>query len=169
MSHSTLYEIRPTKVKVISEYKNSWLGAMFLWDFCARHYCGIKEGFPLFDTMRRQQVWDCYKNPGIPLHMRAAMALTLDYIVIQPDECQRIGELLLRVPSEFILRGIDKATHWDCLGRDVAAWKPKGPHASKVIGLALNATSVNDIWSPWPRTKSPLTPITELLNDNLLP
>jgi hypothetical protein len=138
MSCSTLYEVRKSGVKEISEYRNSWHSAMSLWTYMAQEFCGM-ESFPLFTG--GQKVWDCYKRPDVPINFRAAMALTLDYIIVPIDRTKEFGKMLKGVHESITAKGM--GSHWEKIATDIAEYKPKRKGA---IGLALNASSVNDIW-----------------------
>ena len=158
MSCSTLYEVHPSHVVEIAEYRNSFHSSMALWQFAAKRYCRFLEGFPLFDSSRQQAVWDCYKRFDVPEPIRIAMAFTLDGIIIPASECELLGLKLLTVGAE-VSKTERYPNHWDAIAKDIVAHKPSGKSA---IGVALNGTSVSDIWI-YGRSKDQITEIGELL------
>lgn len=143
MSCATLYVFRMDgEFETYNEYRNSWHGAMLIWNNMAEKY---GTPFNLLDEKSMKGLWGLADDPKVPLHDRITLATTFDRFVVYSGDFQKLVEAL----------------------RESAKWMPAHCHINKqaddvekimesnakcsnpdlhIIGIAWNATSVVDTW-----------------------
>lgn len=134
MSHTSIYCLgeRPG---FVAEFGNSWRGAMYVWNDIARRYCGLGDGFPIFDKKACDEFWDCWKRYPLKRHEKIVLFSTYDRIVASGSELPDVIEAFKRYGSEhpdssILEQAIALETHrFDRF--QFAAW---------------NQTSINSFW-----------------------
>jgi hypothetical protein len=141
MSYTTLYAVFKSRSHEISEYRNSWLSAPLLWDRLAADFLGRPKGMRLDDDGDGYtELWKLARDHRVPEHFRIAHAMTFDTCMIAHENVEAAARACCMVGDSLI----NDENHWGSIGRDL--WELKRPDR-RMIGYALNATSVNDIWN----------------------
>lgn len=162
MSRSTLLEVFKTKAVWALELSNSWGTAPIMWDFFYEKHCWdgngwdqhLHEGgattflrpFAIYgDRKKLHLIFSKLKDFTIPLHHRAGLFLTCDRVILRTEDLPRLVEPFATLAVE--MRGYAKpncANHWGTIA-DFIAQKAK-EHDPRMLGIALNCTSVSDVW-----------------------
>ncbi|RYD62149.1 MAG: hypothetical protein EOP83_15330 [Verrucomicrobiaceae bacterium] len=136
MSESTLYEVFRTKVYMIDEYKNGRGSGPILWDYLAETYLGGRIGFGEgYDPL-----WALGRDRRVPMEERLCLVMTFDNAVIEPD---RIRELALACCAVAPRLNPLYENHWGAFGATLGDYKVRD---HRMLGIALNCTSVEDQW-----------------------
>jgi hypothetical protein len=83
--------------------RNSWHGAMNVWNELARAYFGW-ENFPLINYEGRdgQQVWDLYKDEKVPLNIRIVLMSTFDKVMVKRENLERLATAMEEFASQYL-------------------------------------------------------------------
>lgn len=149
MSSSTLYRVYRTKATQYAEMRNGWGTAPVIWSYLCVKYLHRQPHEYLLpnDTA----LWDLARSEVVPRELRLVHAFCCDQAMCPMD---RLAELAEACEYAWRLTSTDSArvNHWATVANFLRgiARKPKQ------IGVALNCTSVCDIWSSYgtPRAES---------------
>jgi hypothetical protein len=83
----------------IGETRNAWLGAMYVWNFVARQYCGL-ENFPFSNDAQARKVWNAHTNPKMLEHERIVLMSTMDNATVDGADASRLVEAMRKFGSE---------------------------------------------------------------------
>jgi hypothetical protein len=143
MSYTTMFAFRQDgEFEPFAEYKNSWHGAMLIWNSMAERY---ETPFNLIDEKSMEALWSLADDPKVPLHDRITLGTTFDRFVVYAGDFTQLRDAL----------------------RESAKWMPSHCHINKqsddiekimelnlkcsnpdlhIIGVAWNQNSVVDTW-----------------------
>lgn len=65
----------------IGECRNSWRGAMYVWNDIAKRYCGMPPGFG-FAQKEHHTVWNVWRNRPMPEHEIIVLLSTMDNAIV---------------------------------------------------------------------------------------
>jgi hypothetical protein len=132
MSYTEIYRLG-SQPGCIGEVRNSWRGAMFVWNDVAKRYCGM-EGFSPFGS-GASKVWNSFKNPRMPEWERIVLATTLDNALVFADDRIKLIEAFKTYARE---RGGSLGEQADVIS---------ATNFAPGDAIAWNQTSVNcDVW-----------------------
>lgn len=167
MSRSTLLAVYKTKAEWELELPNSYGTAPLMWDFFYEKHCWDGNGWSQsiygqggattflrpFAVHHHKECLDevCAKldDTSVPLRHRAGLFLTYDRVILRAEDLPELVEEF-RILA-FELRGYAKpnhANHWEKIA-DYVSEKAKR-HDPRMLGIALNCTSVRDVWDDYP-------------------
>lgn len=151
MSCAALLEVYKSKANWEVELRNSWGGAPMLWQFLWQKYIQ-KPGVPDYMQMdQNDKVWALWNKSDIPLYHRVPLHFTFDRSVLLKKHLKWAAPLFrqnAQVLAEFTSRK-QFVDHW----ADIAAFVEEKTFKldSRCIGLAMNCTSVSDLWDYYPK------------------
>ena len=70
------------------EVKNSWLGAMAVWEILGKKYCG--HGTSMFNISQMKRIWNLVDNKSVPLHERIVLFTTLDKCLFKKEDIPKV-------------------------------------------------------------------------------
>ena len=140
MSYSTLYLLYKTKVVEIAEYRNGWHSAPVVWDHLSETYLGRRMGY--FGSSD-DEVWGLAKDLRVPKHWRIAHRMTFDNAVVPKERLVEAAAEFRKVGLE--LQQMGRGEHWTAIADSIEEIA-KGRLDHRLLGVVLNATSVNDYW-----------------------
>lgn len=153
MSRACLLKVYKSKASWELELANSHGGAAVLWNYLWKIYCS--DGFEKSWFMAEGQLDRLDKildDPKTPLHHKAGLILTYDrsvilkeHLLILSTEFQKLASEMCGfcAPEHFV-------NHWPEIARWITDMAMKD-HDHRLIGIALNATSVADVWDDYPK------------------
>jgi hypothetical protein len=141
MSTTTLYKVYKRSTIGLEEFDNGNLSARPLWDYLAKTYLGWGDDWQHTKSPEDDKaLWRLARDRRVPRPLRLCHAMTFDHAVIPPhgfreasDVCFEVGTTLLR------------NSHWAGIGTAIGRVVHAEPDPL-LCGIALNCTSVNDIW-----------------------
>lgn len=68
--------------------KNTWLGAMQVWDILGKKYCG--HGASMVDIEQMKPIWNLVDNKSIPTEERIVLFTTLDRCLVKKEDIPKI-------------------------------------------------------------------------------
>lgn len=143
MSHSTLYMVFKTTVREIGEFENSYGTALPLWDFLAKTYLGWGDGWSHQKTPEEDKaLWRLARDPQVPRALRICHAMTFDNALVVPSDIQAAADAC-EFTYGVVRQNSPGTNHWHRISARLKRFKTSD---QRVIGVALNCTSVNDIW-----------------------
>lgn len=170
MSRSTLLSVFNTKAVWELELPNSWGTAPLMWDFFYEKHCWNGDGWGQGIYGQGGAATFCrphaiYHNPknmdeifaklgdaSIPFHHRAGLFLTCDRVILRTKDLPRLVEPFALLAVE--IRGYCKpkcANHWETISQFIS--KKAKDHDPRMLGIALNCTSVSNVWDYYPDDK----------------
>lgn len=98
MSTTSIYRLGrdPTQ---IGETRNSWRGAMYIWNDVAKRYCGL-DAFPMFCEAEQSRVWNANRHTRMPRHEAIVLMTTMDGAVIRGEDAKAVAEAFEQYASE---------------------------------------------------------------------
>lgn len=72
------------------EVKNTWLGAMAVWEILGIKYCG--HGASMFDINQMKRIWKLVDNKSVAQHERIVLFTTLDKCLVRKEELPKVAE-----------------------------------------------------------------------------
>jgi len=167
MSRSTLIEVFQSKANWELELSNSHGTAPLMWDFFYEKYCWNGDGwrqdiygqggattflrpFAIYmDSKQLSAAFAKLSDFSVPLHHRAGLFLTADRVILRTEDLEKLVEPFAILAHE--MRGYSKpgfSNHWGAIADYVKAKAQK--HDPRMLGIALNCTSVSDVWDDYP-------------------
>lgn len=151
MSRSTLLQVYKSKATWDVELVNSYGTGSVLWQFLWETYLQAEGPYPFFDDAKLKKLWRLYKNPEVPLPLRVAHFFTFDRTVWLSKYILKAAPLV-REAADIISRYCtvkSYANHWPAIADYFEKVGKK--HDARMIGIALNCTSVADVWDDYGR------------------
>ena len=138
MSTTDLYRLG-NDPECIGEIRNSWRGAMFVWNDIAKRYCRL-EGFPLAGP-EQMTVWGAWRDRRMSEHERIVLLSTMDNAIVWGKD---IPALIAAFRGYSEARGENNSYGEQADLLETIVFKPDD-------AIAWNQTSVNgDAWCcPW--------------------
>lgn len=170
MSRSTLLEVYKTKAVRALELHNSWGTGPVMWDFFYEKHCWDGEGWGqaiygqggatsfcrpyaiYMDPKNMHEIFAKLTDTSIPFHHRAGLFLTCDRVILRTEDLLKLAEPFALLAVET--RGYCKpkfANHWETISQFIS--KKAKDHDPGMLGVALNCTSVSDVWDGYPDKK----------------
>lgn len=141
MSYSTLYQVFKTTVRPVAEYRNGHGTGPAIWGELREGYLGQKRfGYGQNDDW----LWALARTKLVPLSLRACHVITFDYALIKPEHAQVMAELIAEGGA---MLSREYVNHFPAIAEDIASHK----FDRRALGLAINCTSVSDLWEEWVR------------------
>lgn len=147
MSRATLLRVYKTKARWDLELGNAWGGAWALWEYLyKKHFPSSKEKF--LDTKELSKIDDIVDDDSQPLSERVGLFLTFDRALIKREHVELcVGPLRELASAITAARDPSYVNHWPAIAEWVASVKlPKN-----ALGIAMNVTSVVDVWDDYPK------------------
>lgn len=72
------------------QVKNSWRGAMAIWEIMGKKYCG--HGASIFDINKMREIWNLVDNQIVPVHERIVLFTTLDKCLVKKEDIPKTVE-----------------------------------------------------------------------------
>ena len=153
MSTTTIYRLglHPGE---IGEVRNSWRGAMYVWDDIAKRYFGLTN-FPMFDEAMRKKIWNASSHVKMPRHEVIVLMTTMDGATIQISDVTAVVESFDRYAYEHPNSSF---------GEQAAIMRAAEMEAGDLI--AWNQTSVSEFWGcDWDAEKDEQTWYDPMIGD----
>jgi hypothetical protein len=139
MSESTLYAVFETTSHFINEYRNARWSAPVIWDELAVRYLGKPNGMGFGESY--DDLWKLARDQRVPEHFRIALAMTFDDMLVAHVNVEAAARACCMVGDSLI----NSDNHWGAIGQDLWSCTHGKPH-HRMVGYALNVTSVEDTW-----------------------
>jgi len=97
MSTTNVYKLG-SEPGEIGECRNSWRGAMYVWNDIAKRYCGM-SGFG-FDEKLHKKVWNANLDYPMPEHDRIVLLSTMDNAIIWGKDASTVAEAFAKYGRE---------------------------------------------------------------------
>lgn len=150
MSRSTLLRVYKSKACWDVELSNGHGTAPVLWDYLQQKY--LPEGQSWITSCR--EVWKLFDSPGVSERHKLGLLLTFDRSVLLKKHLLRSVAPLKELAAE--MTGFCSAkqwvNHWPAVASFVEAMAAKKDY--RMIGIAINCTSVADVWDDYPLSLS---------------
>ena len=167
MSRSTLLKVFKSNAEWALELSNSWGTGPLIWDFFYEKHCWDGDGwgqniygrggattflrpFAIYhDDKNSSEIFKKLGDLQIPLHHRAGLFLTCDRVIIRTQDLLKLVEPFKMLAYE--INGYVKprmANHWGTIADFIEATAKD--HDKRMLGVALNCTSVSDVWDDYP-------------------
>ena len=144
MSQTTIFFLAGDESFTV-DFKNSFRGAMYVWNDIAKRYCGF-DHFPSFSLDDQMEVWNFANNnpEKMPIHEAIVMASTMDKALLEPDKWIELVEAF----EKYSLDHPDSS-----IGDQAAAIREamESEKASLIKGIGWRQTSVcgDSLWEVW--------------------
>jgi hypothetical protein len=89
MSTTSIYTLG-SEPGEIGECRNSWRGAMYVWNDIAKRYCGM-PGFG-FDEKLHNKVWNANRNYPMPEHEAIVLMSTMDNAIVWGRDANTVAD-----------------------------------------------------------------------------
>jgi len=110
----------------IGAVRNSWRGAMYIWNDVAKRYCGM-DSFPIMNDGERFRVWGAYEDPRMPEHERIVLLSTMDNATVAGKDAQTVAEAFERYgkehPGSSFIEQAEILRSADLQPTDLVAWQ----------------------------------------------
>jgi hypothetical protein len=83
MSETCIYKLAEQTV-IIDEFKNSWCGAMYVWNQISKDYFGL-DSFPSCDEKLQMEIWNAQNNKELKDEELIVLLSTLDKSIVDSD------------------------------------------------------------------------------------
>jgi hypothetical protein len=97
MSTTSIY-ILGSEPGEIGECRNSWRGAMYVWNDIAKRYCGM-ESFP-FSGSKQSDVWNANRHHMMPEHDAIVLLSTMDNAIVWGRDAKTVADAFDRYGRE---------------------------------------------------------------------
>lgn len=125
MSTTSIYRLG-REPSCIGDVRNSWRGAMYVWNDVAKRYCGL-DSFPIFDDGKRERVWNAFKNPRMPEHERIVLLSTLDNAGVYGRDAKTVADAFMHYgrehPHSSLIEQAEILRAADLRPDDLVAWQ----------------------------------------------
>jgi hypothetical protein len=141
MSSTVMYFLQGDKQSDV-EFKNAWLGAMYIWNDVAMRHLGLSN-FP-FMSSGRSKVWN-YGNshPEMPEHERIVLISTMDGALASISQLERLVAAFEKYGEEHPRSSVAAQA------KEIKAFMDSG-EASLVKAIGWNQNSIcDDRWSSY--------------------
>lgn len=89
MSTTSIYRLGSEPGEV-GETRNSWRGAMYVWNDIAKRYCGM-AGFG-FDEKQHSKVWNANRHYPMPEHDAIVLMSTMDNAIVWGRDAKTVAD-----------------------------------------------------------------------------
>jgi hypothetical protein len=139
MSESSLFLVYKNMSRGYEEYRNGHGTGPMIWGHLEQLY-----GLPRW-VSDNKKLWALARDPKVPVHLRLCHAFTFDRAVTPVHNLLEMAEAL-ELAHEDIVKGRENGwSHFADIANDLRAIHKK--HNRYLVGLALNCTSVADVWT----------------------
>lgn len=152
MSYTEIYKFKKNgNAELLSEIKNSWRGAMAIWDILDKKYLPkfVPDWAKLLGTTDQEyyrtadmmgegikEIWALYKNPNVSEIDKIVLASTFDHVIVLKEHLPHLIKAFREFEGETSLKEQAEAIE-EALNND-----------QNLIAIAWNQTSVNcGVWN----------------------
>ena len=121
MSRLTVYAVNQAGECVPhTEFRNSWGGAILIWDYLIQKYFPLKPGQQSWEgeaslMIKMQPVWDLFKRSDVDLIDRIALGSTFDMVMVKRENIKALAiaftALHQRMTEMGLLTNPDRVNH----------------------------------------------------------
>lgn len=143
MSYMVVHKVPPDgEIETIGEFKNSWLGAMLIWNTLSKRYLGL-DGAPIMGGPALQRLWDLAGDRAVPFQIRLVHGSTMDKVMVRRENLERLADAM-----DFFAETLcpDNSGHL----RPHAELLREAAKDETLLAVCWTQTSVSDgVWKVW--------------------